>query len=189
VLIVCEGSKTEPLYFEDIRKVLRLPKTKVCVLPSALGTQPRQVVDYAEQIFRERGEFDVVYAVFDRDEHKTYHDALTNAARLDQRLRNDFRKKIRFHATPSVPCFELWVLLHFADVRAFAHRHEVIARVGNHIPGYDKGLPGVFARTEPHLTVASDRAKALRATFDAKSGVDPYTDVDELVAKLLSYKR
>jgi hypothetical protein len=177
------------MYFEDIRKALRLPKTEVRVLSSALGTQPRQIVDYAEQEFCKRREFDVVYAVFDRDEHTTYHDALTRAAQLDQSLKNDFRKKIRFHATPSVPCFELWVLLHFVDVRAFADRHEVIARVEDHVTGYAKGLAGVYDRTAQHLTVADGRAKGLRAKFDAKSGLDPYTSVDELVTKLLSYKR
>src|SRR4051812_17565053 len=76
LLIVCEGKKTEPNYFEDIRQELRLPRAEVRVLHSDAGTEPRQIVDYAEKIFLEDPSFDVVYAVFDRDEHKTYHDAL-----------------------------------------------------------------------------------------------------------------
>ena len=104
-------------------------------------------------------------------------------------LRNDFGKKIRFHAVPTVPCFELWILLHFEVVAAFGDRHEVIARVGQHIQGYTKGLEGVFGLTTDSLEIATARARELRQMFDAKSGTDPFTTVDKLVAKLLSYKR
>jgi hypothetical protein len=189
ILIVCEGKKTEPNYFEDIRQELRLPKTEVRVLHSDAGTEPRQIVDYAEAVFLEDPSFDIVYAVFDRDEHKTYHVALNRAGQLDLGLKNDFKKKIRFHAVPTVPCFELWILLHFVDVKAFGDRHEVIARVGEHIKGYTKGLKGVFGLTAEKLDVASARAEKLREAFKAEAGTDPFTTVDELVAKLLSYKR
>jgi hypothetical protein len=188
VLIVCEGEKTEPTYFEDIRKQLRLPKAEVRVLHSALGTQPRQIVDYAEEVFRGDREFDLVYAVFDRDEHTSYHDALLRAAQLDHQLKNDFKKGVRFFAVPSVPCFELWLLIHFVEVQAFADRYEVIARVGQHIPGYAKGLKGVYGLTEARLAEAIERANRLRNQFAPESGDDPYTSVDELVAKLRSFR-
>ena len=47
ILIVSEGSKTEPNYFGEIRSFHRLHSTNVQVWPSALGTQPIQVVHYA----------------------------------------------------------------------------------------------------------------------------------------------
>ncbi len=189
ILIVCEGKKSEPNYFEDIRQQLKLPKAEVRVIHSDAGTEPRQIVDYAEKVFFEDPSFDIVYAVFDRDEHKTYHDALQRAAQLDKALKNDFKKKIRFHAVPTVPCFEMWILLHFADVKAFADRHEVIRHVGDHIKGYTKGIEGVFGLTVDKLATATARAKKLREEFEAESGIEPYTNVDELVAKLLSYRR
>lgn len=189
LLIVCEGKKTEPNYFEDIRKELRLPKAEVRVLHSETGTEPRQIVDYAEQVFREDPSFDIVYAVFDRDEHRTYHDALRRAEQLDKGLKNDFQKKIRVHAVASVPCFEVWLLLHFVDVKAFTDRHEVIARLGDHINGYAKGLGGVYGMTGAKIQEATARSEKLRETFDRETGTDPFTTVDELVAKLLSYKR
>jgi len=82
-------------------------------------TQPRQIVDDAEALFNESREYEHVYAVFDRDDHATYHNALTRAEQLDNTLRNDEKKLVRFFAVPSVPCFELWLLLHFENVLAF----------------------------------------------------------------------
>jgi len=43
ILIVSEGSKTEPQYFNEIRNALRLPTANVCVMPSDYGTSPDQV--------------------------------------------------------------------------------------------------------------------------------------------------
>jgi hypothetical protein len=43
ILIVSEGSKTEPLYFNEIRCEYRLHSANVVVRPSELGTAPVQV--------------------------------------------------------------------------------------------------------------------------------------------------
>ena len=49
-------------------------------MDSRYGTEPRQVVEYAVNHFRDRSKaFDQIFAVFDRDEHRTYHDALERA--------------------------------------------------------------------------------------------------------------
>ena len=186
VLIVCEGKKTEPLYFDDIRKKNRIPSAHVHVLHSDLGTQPRQVVDFAVSTFEKSKEFEWIFAVFDRDDHTTYHDALTRAQALDKKLKNSERKAVRFIAIPSVPCFELWLLLHFLNQQAFCDRHETLHRLRQHIPDYNKGQIGIFGLTEARIPVAEARAGWLRANFNAYTGTDPYTDVDVLVLKLLS---
>lgn len=49
ILIVCEGKKTEPNYFEEIRKEERIPTAHIYVLHSQFGTQPLQVVKFAEE--------------------------------------------------------------------------------------------------------------------------------------------
>jgi hypothetical protein len=51
ILIVSEGSKTEPLYFKEIRAAFRLHTANVEVHPSATGTSPIQVVEYARDLF------------------------------------------------------------------------------------------------------------------------------------------
>lgn len=188
ILIVCEGSKTEPLYLDDIRQKLRIPTADIEVIHSTNGTEPRQVVDSAEQVFLASRNFDLVVAVFDKDDHKTYHDALLRAAKLDQTLKNSDRKLVGFKAVPSVPCFELWILLHFQDVHAFWHRDDVIAAVSSagRLPGYRKGSTGIYAKTEDRIPEATARAEYLRTKFNPTTGADPYTDMDWLVGKLRS---
>jgi RloB-like protein len=181
VLIVTEGAKTEPIYFEDIRKQKRIATAHVEVLHSAYGTQPGQIIDYAEAHFAKTKAFERVYAVFDRDSHQTYANALARAQQLDNAFKNDEGNRVRFFAVPTVPCFELWLLLHFQDVLAFADRHEVIRKLKGHYPQYDKGMAGAYAATEAKLDAATRRARHLRTMFTAAGGADPYTDVDELV--------
>ncbi|MEY3201990.1 MAG: hypothetical protein RIR70_1540 [Pseudomonadota bacterium] len=77
ILIVSEGSKTEPNYFREIREAYRLHTANVEVRPSEMGTAPIQVVQYARMLFEEGDRhrnippraFERVYAVFDRDDH------------------------------------------------------------------------------------------------------------------------
>jgi hypothetical protein len=187
VLIVCEGSKTEPIYFDDIRKQNRVPTAHIRVI-HADGTQPRQVVDFAEQTFRETKEYDWVFAVFDRDDHTTYADAIRRAATLDKKLHNDERKQVRFCAIPSVPCFELWLLLHFTDMQAFHHRTRIIGFSRTYISDYEKGAENIYAITEPALAVAIGRAKRLVDRFEPIPGDDPYTCVHEVVELLRSIR-
>jgi len=126
--------------------------------------------------------------VFDRDDHDSYHEALTLAESLDGKLRNDAKKPIVFQAIASVPSFELWLLLHFADIHAPLHRDQVMHRLKQHIPGYDKGANNSFDVTCQHLAVATQRAERLAARFTARTDPEPFTAIVELV-KLLTTLR
>jgi hypothetical protein len=85
---------------------------------------------------------------------------------------------------PSVPCFELWLLLHFADIQAYFPAGEIIQKLVNYIANYGKGATGIYARTEPLLSVAIARAIRLKNMFQPATGTDPYTDVDTVVTLL-----
>ena len=184
VLIVTEGAKTELLYFEDIRKQQRIPSAHIEVLHSALGTEPRQVVNFAHQRFLASKQFECVFAVFDRDDHRTYSDALAHARALDNKLRNDDRQLVRFFSVPTVPCFELWLLLHYQNQIAPLHRSDAFIRLKTHIPNYSKGAREIYTLTETRIADANARAAHLREKHSPDDGTDPYTDVDTLVARL-----
>lgn len=196
ILIVSEGSKTEPNYFKEIRAVHRLHTANVEVWSSELGTSPIQVVEYAKELF-EKGSrhkhiqpraFEQVYAVFDRDDHASYFDALKLAASLNKKLKNDNKKPAIFKAIASAPCFELWLLLHYEDIQASLHRDEVIRRLKRHFPGYEKGAEKMFAETRPHMDVAMQRAERLAARFTAYNEPEPFTAVAELVSLLTNLR-
>ena len=196
ILIVSEGSKTEPLYLGEIRKQHRLQTTNVQVQHSQFGTSPLQVVEYAESLFVNGDEvrsiqpraFEQVYAVFDRDNHDSYHNALAKAKSLDGKLRNAEKQRVRFEAIASVPCFELWLLLHFEDVLAPLHRTEVYQRLRQYLTDYDKGQAGHYVQTCQHLAEATQRAEHLAELATAYDANEPYTDLHRLVHLLITLK-
>ncbi|WP_394791192.1 RloB family protein [Rhodoferax sp.] len=173
ILIVTEGSKTEPLYLEEIRAAHQLHSANVEVQSGQLGTAPIQVVRYAQQLFEDgdlrKGihpkSFDQVYTVFDRDDHDSY-----------------------FNAIVSIPSFELWLLLHYEDIQTPIHRDEVMDRLKQHITGYDKGAGGAFVITRDRLETATQRAQALAAKFNAYTAPEPFTALHELVTLLTTLR-
>ena len=176
------------MYFGDIRRQNRVSSAHITVLPGGYGTEPRQVVDFAKDTFLETKAYEWVFALFDRNDHRTYNDALEHAAKLDKSLRNDERHPVRFIAVPSVPCFELWLLLHYVDIHAFWNRLEVFRRLREHIPSYAKGATQIYAHTEGALPDAIRRAQRLQARFSPATGTDPYTNVNEVVTLLRSIR-
>lgn len=196
LLIVCEGEKTEPRYLHEIQQAYRLATAHVQVLHSQFGTEPQQVLEYALTVFkegdRERGvrarEFDRIVIVFDRDEHRSYHAALEKAAAQSGKLRSDNRTAVPVDVVASVPCFELWLLLHFEAVLAPLHRHEALNRLKAHLPSYEKGGEGCWAATQAHLDDATQRAKYLANATTAYNGDQPYTAMHELVLRLVHLK-
>lgn len=185
ILIVCEGSKTEPNYFNEIRILKRAQSAHISIMPSGYGTEPCQIVEFALNKFLETKEYERVYAVFDRDIHNTYNEALQWISALDKKKRSDERAAVRFFAIPSVPSFEFWLLLHYENIQWLLHRDAVLQRLKQHIQGYEKGAKGLFAATNEFVAVATERAQALRNLYTPQDGNEPYTNADELVSLLM----
>lgn len=196
ILIVSEGSKTEPNYFREIRASYRLHTANVEVQPSEWGTAPIQVVQYAHALFVkgdrqkniQRLAFEKIYVVFDRDDHDSYFDALRLAKSLDGKLRNDAKQAVTFQAVTSVPCFELWLLLHYEDIQAPLNRNEVLQRLQTYIPGYEKGECKTFAATNKYLEVAMQRAELLATRFTADTDSEPFTAIAQIVKLLITLR-
>ena len=130
--------------------------------------------------------FEQVFAVFDRDDHHSFFDALTFAQSLDGKLRNDDKQAITFSAIASIPSFELWLLLHYEDIKHPLHRDEVLRRLKQHIQAYEKGLMGIFAITKNLMPTAMKRAQQLAMYGSVFNDKDPYTDISRLVALLMN---
>jgi hypothetical protein len=196
MLIVCEGEKTEPNYLRAIQREHRLSSTHVQVLHGQKGTDPAQVLAYAHKLFLQGDAtkglqpraFDRLVVVFDRDEHHGYHAALADAQKLSGKIKSDEGVAVPVDAVASVPCFELWLLLHFEDVTAPLTAAEALARLTKHAPQYAKGNTDHWAETRAHLPAAIARAKALAAVTTAHDGHLPYTDMHSLVERLVHLK-
>ena len=188
VLIVCEGEKTEPNYFTELKKAFRLSNANVRIC--GRGSDPLSVVNFAIKTFRQEPEFDRVYCVFDRDRHTTYH------AALDKVKRTRLGKGSKIFAIPSVPCFEFWLLLHFSyTTRPFdapagnSICDRVIKELEKYLPAYQKGDQDIFNRIQDKLENAIANARRVEE-FHKTSGADnPSTRVYFLVEYLRDLKK
>ena len=188
ILIVCEGKKTEPIYFNELKKAFRLSNANIKVC--GRGSDPLSVVDFAIETYRKEPEFDRVYCVFDRDRHTTYHMA------LDKIRHTGLSKRSRIFAIPSVPCFEFWLLLHFTyTTRPFdappgnSICSRVIEELMNYLPAYRKGQQDFFYKMQDKLDNAISNSRRVEQ-FHQTSGTDnPSTLVHSLVDYLRDLKR
>ncbi|WP_080409259.1 RloB family protein [Burkholderia ubonensis] len=78
-LIVCEGSVTEPNYFNGLRNLERLPTAHVVIFGEECDSDPLSVVEYAVQQYEAEklDRFDEVFCVIDRDGHSNFNPAVS----------------------------------------------------------------------------------------------------------------
>jgi hypothetical protein len=191
VLIVCEGAKTEPNYFRWLRETFRLNRENVVVAHKKTGLDPKSLVEYAISEYNAEKDFDRVCCVFDRDKHATYQ------AALDKIRSTRLKGGRQIHAITSVPCFELWLLLHFTcTTRQYcaplggSDCELVIDDLKNYIPGYEKRSMDLLLYIDANrVDDAITNAKHLER-FHETSGTDnPSTKVFVLVEYLKGLRR
>lgn len=156
VVVVCEGSRTEPSYLKAVEKVSDQAVVSLRVEDTP-HTAPKQLVEVACNVLRQsrlasrrsgdpNAEVDEAWVVCDVDEHPRIHEA------VEQANANGVKLAI------SNPCFELWLLLHFQDQTAHIDRREALRALKSHLPSYAKGgdcfdaLTGLYARAKSRAT-------------------------------------
>ena len=187
VLIVTEGVKTEPNYFDGLVSYYQISTANVEISPSSVGSDPQSIVttaiEYRDQEKLLGDEYDRVYCVFDRDSHTNFDIASKRA-----------RQEGIFLAR-SWPCFEYWLLLHFEYVRSPFQRTQqrsaceiCIASLRVHLKDYRKSTANLFRLLETNLEKAIK--SATRAFSDARttSEENPSTEVHSLVKYLRNLK-
>ena len=193
VLIVCEGEKTEPLYFKSMKadRDMGLTTVHVEVCGEECGSAPISVVEYALQKFQERSDeaktssfklpFEQVYCVMDKDRHPSLDDALNLIERS--------KKKVPIQGVVSCPCFEIWYLLHFAySSKPYANFAELKPDLVSCLPEYDKG-EDVYLALKPRMADAmmhGERLETHQASVSTLRVPNPSTQVHHLVKALLS---
>ena len=191
ILIVCEGEKTEKLYFEDLISTENLSSVNVQVY-SGRGSDPKSVVETAIEEKDKQSqhlEFDEVYCVIDRDAHQTFDDA--------QKL----AKGHNINLIVSYPSFEYWYLCHFKYSRAPIIKTDDKSVGTNCVAllnkewnakfsmNYNKAQQGVYRVLLPYIeTAIANSRRAFRET-QIDGELNPSTAVHDLVDNLRKIKQ
>lgn len=133
ILIVCEGKRTERIYFTKYRNRDNGLQIEI---PSNSTTDPKGLLDFANKkaeslgINRHNGS---VWVVFDADR-------TTDTRLKDSQLQEfeTFARRNNINLLFSNPSFEIWYLLHFAYTTAALSNKDLIERLTQHLPAYDK---------------------------------------------------
>lgn len=187
-LIVCEGAKTEPRYFQALVNAQGINSQRVKIAPNN-GNTPDKIVGHALQLYEadyKNGDpFDAVYCVFDRDTHSTFEAAKAKIEMLKA-------EKKPFNAITFTPCFEYWLLLHFEFTdKAFTAMPKTSAgdavakALKVHMPHYTKGQPDIYSAVQSRAETALKHAKRARKNAEKTGSTNPTTDVDKLVETLM----
>ncbi len=191
-LIVCEGTKTEPHYFEGLKRKL-LPHVLELVDLSIKGTGLNTLglinesLKMKEKIESQPGRVvDEVWAVFDRDSFPNHHfdTAIAKAKELD------------VCCAWSNEAFELWFLLHFQDFQNAMRRQDYQSKLEQELSRcigkpflYVKNSQAMFDLLNQYGSEAQAirRAKQLEAQFSGRTDYanhNPCTTVYTLIEKL-----
>lgn len=190
-LIVCEGMKTEPYYFEEFCEVHQLRTPRVRISPGEEGSSPDCVVAYAEKLFDEDSQlgpdcYDQVFCVIDRDKHATFNAAIQRVAEINAEGKP-------FVAIPSFPCFEYWLLIHFTYTRQSFHAAGKRSIADNVIrelrkqpgfAGYVKAQKNTYSSLKDRTETAIKHAQWAEKDALQTGEKNPSTCVHHLVIKL-----
>ncbi len=193
VLILSEGEKTEPLYFNALCRDKRLSSVRVKVV--GVGVDPTQLVREADKrraaLKIELGkDTDIqVWCVFDCE-------GLGASVKVEEAIR--YADQIGVELAISNPAFELWYLLHLINSsKPFQKAIQIIHALqpllkAQRLPPYTKTNPRIYEYLKMYQADAIQRAMALCAYDAAMSPQErcpnPSTGVYRLVQYLLTLK-
>lgn len=141
-LIVCEGKKTEPNYFNGLkRKINEKYGNKVDVLipnidVKGTGMNTTSLVKYTQKTVNHANKvYGQVWVVFDKDDY--------NDEQFDLAIDN-----CNYNVAWSNPNFELWLLAHFNKVNRYVSKDDVLQELGKEFQ--KKGL-GNYTKNDTNI--------------------------------------
>ena len=177
ILIVVEGD-TEEVYFEAVRRFLRLPGARIIVANPA-ATDPTGMARFAKKKAKE-DDYDEIWVVCDMESsidvrHQQFERCKTHS---------EF-KGIRFIA--SDPSFDFWYVLHFhVTTKSFDNATQVTDYLKTYCDwkDYRKGIEPPLGLLNKTVTDAIPNAQKVRKKLLEDNAVSPCTEVDLLVESL-----
>lgn len=205
-LIVCEGEKTEPNYFEAIAN--QLPKDMVRrIVVVGTGRNTIDLITEAKKEIakRERSgapDFYYVWLVFDRDDFpmEKFNEVINTVETLNREASPE-QGRPYWNCAWSNEAFELWYILHFQELSGGAlsrtqYQEMLETAIRNSTSEknflYKKNDNGMFSRLRsftPEAIARSERALKRQLELHGKNWAEmnPATRVHELVRLLMAY--
>lgn len=192
-LIVSEGTKTEPNYFDGLAKHINdkfggnIHSEKPLINCQGEGKCTVSLVEETSKIIsRAPILYSQVWVVFDKDDFVDFDDAILLAEEQGYRV------------AWSNQSFEYWIYLHFNYSDSALHRDDWVDKLSELFKsykinpnGYDKNDPTIFeiATTRGSLKAAIGNAKRIENSYktDRPSKCDPCTTVHKLILELEPY--
>lgn len=194
-LIVSEGKKTEPNYFNGLKLKLKVREHDRLIYQNVpllkvegTGFNTISLVEKTQELVRSsKLEFENVYCVFDRDSFSK--DDFNSA----------IQKCIKLNFIPlwSNECFELWFLLHFCAINSALSRGMIYDKLDRifkekriNKEGYEKNNENIYNILVKYgdQSKAIANAKALDCCLDSKyADQNPLTKVYLLIESLIMY--
>lgn len=186
-LIVCEGTKTEPHYFEALIKNYISTVREVTIEGEGRATVALvdRTLEIKQELERKNAmSFDRVWVVFDKDDFDDFNDAIKKA------------NKLGFHSAWTNEAFELWYYLHFEYLDTGIGRADYIKKLeeafkeklGDSHFEYKKGNPDIYSLLQQYgrEDLAKRFAQQLRGLYTGSdyAAHKPCTMVDKLVEEL-----
>lgn len=175
ILILCEGEKTEPNYFNGFKREYRLSNITV----RGLGWNTDKIT---EEAIKQKRNYSEIWCVFDRDFFKPQ-----NFNRAFQMIQKYPNIKIAY----SNEAFELWYLLHFNYYNTAISRSQYIEKLSKLLgEEYKKNSTTIYMKLKNKQETAIRNAKKLLATYSEPNpeNDNPSTTVYQLVEELNKYK-
>ncbi len=198
-LIVCEGKKTEPEYFKEIKDLInahydhRVEVKQVAIDIRGEATNTLFLLERAKQYVEElRGQVTQVWLVYDKDDFPPdrFDTTQSEAGRLSR------ESGINFNVAWSNQCIEYWFLLHFENLQSDLTRDHYIRKLNGHfervgIGRYRKNRSKMFSLLLKHgnleLAIRWAKQRMLDHVGKTPSQSVPATRVHELVEELSRY--
>lgn len=162
-LIVTEGTKTEPKYFDKMRDLLGDANgRKVDVVVRGTGRHTMDLLEYAQESCRASPNiYDHVWLVYDKDNFSDEEFDRVAACCAQT------RELATYHALWSNPCFELWLLAHLRYTTAPMDSHTCCNTLNDVFKkefgiSYSKSMDGVFDMLAGLRGAAMDNVARLR---------------------------
>ena len=179
ILIVCEGEKTEPLYFRSYP----IRKGEIQVEIEGIGRNTLSLVNKAVELkseaIKNKKPYNQVWCIFDKDDFPAYN--FDNA--IHKAMANNLRLGFSNEA------FELWFLLHFEYYNNPISRKDYQAILSKLLgKRYEKNDPEIYKRIYKNQEKALENANKLYETKILEglpfSKCNPITSVHFLVEEL-----